>query len=58
MTVYWCKYDYRNWDNLYHKVVAPTQAEAIEKMIKGSRIPANKVHVWKGNGLPKNRCGR
>jgi len=58
MTVYYCKFDYRGWDNLYHKVEAPTQADAIAKMIKGSRIPASKVHVWKGNGLPKHRCGR
>jgi hypothetical protein len=58
MPIYYCKFRYPGWGNLYHKIVAPTQAAAIKKMIQGSRIPAIKVQVWHGSGLPKNIAGK
>ena len=59
MSVYYLKFDYPDWGNLYHKVVAPTKEEAITKILRGTKdIPRSKVHVWKGHGLPKRVAGR
>lgn len=58
MAIFYLKYDYAGWGNLYHKVVADTKSDAIKKFIKGTRVPESKVHVWKGNGLPKRIAGR
>jgi hypothetical protein len=57
MPIYYLKFDYKNWGNTYHRVVAPNQAAAIRKFIKGTTIPASKVHVWKGRGYPKTIAG-
>ena len=58
MPAYYLKYNYPGWGNTYHVVEAPTQAEAIKKFIRGTRVPASKVHVWKGRGMPKVLAGR
>lgn len=57
MPTFYLKFDYPGWGNLYHPVDAKTQYEAIQKFVRGTRIPETRVHVWKGRGLPKHRCG-
>ena len=57
MPAFYLKYDYPGWGNLYHRVVAKSKAAAIQKFIKNTRVPASRVHVWAGYGLPKHRCG-
>lgn len=58
MSVYYLKFNYPGWGNLYHKVEAANQHEAIEKFIRRTSVPASKVKVWKGRGLPKHLAGR
>lgn len=58
MPTYYLKYDYPGWGNLYHRVEAKSQREAIEKFLRGTKnVPETRVHVWKGRGLPKHRAG-
>lgn len=52
MPDYYLKYLYPWAGNLYHIVTAPNKSTAIRRFIKGTRIPAHKVHVWRGRGKP------
>ena len=59
MTIYFLAMNY-SWNKngvMYHAVKADTQKEAIEKFIKDTTIPASKVKVWRGNGIPKHTSG-
>jgi hypothetical protein len=59
MPTFYLKFDYPDWGNTYYKVTAPTERDAIRKLLKGTKdIPENRVHVWKGRGIPKSVAGR
>ncbi len=58
MPTFYLKFDYPNWGDLYTKINAPTEREAIKKLLKRTKdIPENRVHVWKGRGIPKLVAG-
>jgi hypothetical protein len=57
MSFYIFKFDYP-WAG-WHVIEAKTKMEAVEKAVKGTRIPESKVKFWKRKGaLPKQLAGR
>ena len=62
MGEYFCRYKYawvgskKKGNVVYHRVVADSRQEAIQKMIKGTTIPASMVYVAKRR--PKQFAGR